>query len=54
MAQVIIFFISIFVLIENGVGFIGAFLGSVAISFVGSFILLGVILMFQEDDSGSS
>ncbi|MCG3770322.1 MAG: hypothetical protein JW384_01470 [Nitrosomonadaceae bacterium] len=48
MVQVIIFFIAFGILVANGAGVIGAFLGGVVISFIGSFLLLGLFAALSE------
>ena len=44
MVQVIIFFIAFGVLVANGAGVIGAFLGGVVISFILSIILTAIFV----------
>jgi len=43
MLQVIIFFVAFGVLLANGAGAIGAFLGALAIAFVGGIIIIAII-----------
>ncbi len=44
MVQVVIFITAFGILVANGTGILGSFLGAVAISFVGSLIFLGLIV----------